>query len=72
MIYILAFSRTICYFHCFLVFVLVPYTFQFSYSLIMVRFPISTKFCDVALIRGRSLLKGGVYSDLSEKRDIAY
>ena len=61
----LKYSTTASYFHFFIVCVLVPYAFQFTYGYIMVRFLINTTFWGTALIRGRSLLEDGVYYDLS-------
>ena len=41
MIYSLVYSRSARYFHCFIVYILIPYASELSYDYIMVRFLIT-------------------------------
>ena len=57
-IYALAYSiTTSSYFHFFFVFVLAPYTFKFSYGLIMVKLLMSATFGGAAFIIGKCLFQ---------------
>ena len=47
------------YFHCFIVCILIPYAFQFTYQQNIVTFLISATFRGAALIRGRCLFQCG-------------
>ena len=59
------YSRSAIYCHLFIVFILFPHVFYFSYREIMDRFLISATFWGEALIRGKRLSQGGAYFDLS-------
>ena len=64
----LMFSNTTSYSHCFIVCILAPYSSWFTYAFIVVKFLISVTFWGAVLIRGRPLLEGSGFSDLSVKR----
>ena len=65
---ILPFSRATSRFHCFIVCILFPYAFQFSYGYVIVKFLLSLTFWSAAFIKKGRLLNGGVYFELILKR----
>ena len=72
MIYSLTYSKITCYFHYFSLYILVPYTFWFSYDQIMFRFLKDVSFLGAGLVTGRYLLEGGAYFNLGLKQCYPY
>ena len=72
MIYCLKYSTTTTYFKWYILCMLVPHVFEFSYGKIMVRILITTSFWASVPIKARRLLEADVYFDLNVKRGSAY
>lgn len=72
MIYSLTYSKITCYFHYFSLYILVSYTFWFSYDQIMFRFRKDVSFLGAGLVTGRYLLEGGAYFNPGLKQCYPY